>query len=48
MIEENVVAAAGVSFHMSRKDIHKVIRAAGFTPVQRAMDYRPVEPQPQA
>lgn len=48
MIEENVVAAAGVSFRMSRRDIHKVIRAAGFTPVQRAMDYRPVDPQPEA
>ena len=46
MIEENVVAAAGVSFQMSRADIHKVIRAAGFTPIQRTMDYRPVEPQP--
>lgn len=46
MIEENVVAAAGVSHHMSRKEIHAVIRAAGFTPVQRTMDYRPVEPQP--
>lgn len=48
MIEENVVAAAGVAFHMSRSDIHKVIRAAGFTPVQRTMDYRPVVPQPDA
>lgn len=47
MIEENVVAAAGVSFRMSRADIHKTIRAAGFTPVQRTMDYRPVEPQPE-
>ena len=46
MIEENVVAAAGVSFHMNRSDIHKVIRAAGFTPVQRTMDYKPVSPQP--
>jgi len=46
MIEENVVAAAGVSFQMSRADIHKVIRAAGFTPIQRTMDYRPVDPQP--
>ena len=46
MIEENVVAAAGVSFHMSRQDIHKVIHAAGFTPIQRTMDYQPVEPQP--
>ena len=46
MIEENVVAAAGVSYHMSRADIHKVIHAAGFTPIQRTMDYRAVDPQP--
>ena len=47
MIEENVVAAAGVSFSMTRSDIHKVIRTAGFTPVQRTMDYTPVVPQPE-
>lgn len=46
MIEENVVAAAGVSYSMSRADIHKVIRAAGFKPMQRTMNYAPVEPQP--
>lgn len=46
MIEENVVAAAGVSFCLSRREIHKIIRAAGFTPVQRTMNYRPVVPQP--
>ena len=46
MIEENVVAAAGTSFRMSHKDIHQVIRAAGFTPVQRTMEYVPVNPQP--
>ncbi|MCR5812901.1 MAG: dehypoxanthine futalosine cyclase [Desulfovibrio sp.] len=46
MIEENVVAAAGVSFHMDRAQIHAVIRAAGYQPVQRTMDYRPVDPQP--
>jgi len=46
MIEENVVAAAGVSYRLNRAEIHKIIRAAGFTPVQRLMDYRPVEPQP--
>lgn len=39
MIEENVVAAAGVCHRMSRDDIHTVIRAAGFTPAQRSMDY---------
>ena len=43
MIEENVVAAAGVSYRMTRKEIEAVIRAAGFTPVQRTMDYRPVD-----
>jgi cyclic dehypoxanthinyl futalosine synthase len=40
MIEENVVAAAGVSFRLSRKQIHAVIREAGFEPRQRSMDYR--------
>ena len=46
MIEENVVAAAGVSYSLSRREIHAIIKAAGFTPVQRTMDYRPVDPQP--
>lgn len=40
MIEENVVAAAGVSNHMSREDIHAAIRLAGFKPRQRGMDYK--------
>jgi len=40
MIEENVVAAAGVSFRLSRDQIHAVIRKAGFEPRQRSMDYR--------
>ncbi len=39
MIEENVVAAAGVRFRMDRAAIHRVIAAAGFTPRQRLMDY---------
>ncbi len=47
MIEENVVAAAGVSYHLGRKNIHNIIRAAGFVPVQRTMDYKPVDPQPE-
>ena len=47
MIEENVVAAAGVSYHLTRHEIHKIIRAAGFTPVQRTMNYTPVNPQPE-
>jgi len=43
MIEENVVAAAGVSFRLSREQIHSVIRTAGFEPRQRSMDYRLME-----
>jgi cyclic dehypoxanthinyl futalosine synthase len=43
MIEENVVAAAGVSFRLSREQIHAVIRKAGFIPGQRSMDYRLLE-----
>ena len=40
MVEENVVATAGVSFRLSREQIHTVIRTAGFEPRQRSMDYR--------
>ena len=40
MIEENVVRAAGVSFRLSRQEIDALVRAAGFTPRQRRMDYR--------
>jgi cyclic dehypoxanthinyl futalosine synthase len=43
MIEENVVAAAGVSFRLSRAEIHGIIRKAGFIPRQRRMDYRLVD-----
>lgn len=46
MIEENVVAAAGVSFSLTRQEIHKIIRAAGFQPVQRTQDYSALAPQP--
>ncbi|MDR3357573.1 MAG: dehypoxanthine futalosine cyclase [Desulfovibrio sp.] len=42
MIEENVVAAAGVSHRLTRGEIHKIIRTAGFSPVQRTMHYAPV------
>ncbi|MDR1686605.1 MAG: dehypoxanthine futalosine cyclase [Desulfovibrio sp.] len=43
MIEENVVAAAGVSFRLSREEIRAIIGRAGFTPRQRTMDYSLVE-----
>ena len=39
MIEENVVAAAGVSFSLSEKEIIRLVSDAGFTPRQRLMDY---------
>lgn len=39
MIEENVVAAAGVSFRLSEEEICKLVRGAGFEPRQRTMDY---------
>jgi cyclic dehypoxanthinyl futalosine synthase len=40
MIEENVVAAAGVSFRMSRKEIVNLIQDAGYTAAQRDTTYR--------
>jgi len=40
MIEENVVRAAGVCFRLSQAEIDRLVRAAGFTPRQRRMDYR--------
>jgi len=43
MIEENVVAAAGVRFRLSVEEIHRLIRGAGFEPRQRTMAYEYVE-----
>jgi len=42
MIEENVVAAAGVRFRVNRDELVWLIRSAGFTPVQRDTLYREV------
>ena len=39
MIEENVVAAAGVSFRLSEDEICHLVKDAGFEPKQRRMDY---------
>ena len=39
MIEENVVAAAGVSHRLSEAEIRRIVEGAGFTPRQRLMDY---------
>lgn len=40
MLEENVVAAAGCSFRMSRDEMITLIRDAGFTAAQRTTTYR--------
>jgi cyclic dehypoxanthinyl futalosine synthase len=39
MIEENVVAAAGVSFRLTEEEIRRLVTDAGFEPRQRLMDY---------
>ncbi len=40
MIEENVVAAAGISFRLSEEEIKRLVTDAGYEPKQRLMDYR--------
>ena len=39
MIEENVVAAAGVTFRLAEAEIRSLVEDAGFVPQQRTMDY---------
>ncbi|MBC7545438.1 MAG: dehypoxanthine futalosine cyclase [Candidatus Sericytochromatia bacterium] len=39
MFEENVVSAAGTTFHMDEAAMQQHIRAAGFTPMRRNMRY---------
>ena len=39
MIEENVVAAAGVHFRLTIEEINRIIQSAGFEPRQRTMAY---------
>lgn len=43
MLEENVVAAAGCRFRMSREEMIELIRGAGFTPVRRTTLYQVLE-----
>jgi len=43
MLEENVVAAAGCSFRMSREEMIQLIRGAGFTPARRTTTYAILE-----
>lgn len=39
MIEENVVAAAGITFRMTKEEIISIIKDAGYTPAQRDTRY---------
>lgn len=43
MIEENVVAAAGVSHSLAEDDIRRLVTEAGFSPRRRLMDYSAAE-----
>jgi len=43
MIEENVVAAAGVGFHMSEQELRQAIGEAGYIPRRRDTYYRLLE-----
>lgn len=47
MIEENVVAAAGVKYRVSTEDIVSAIKASGFKPAQRDMYYNIINQNPQ-
>lgn len=40
MIEENVVAAAGVQFRLPEQELRRLVEDAGFQPRRRTMDYR--------
>ena len=42
MLEENVVAAAGANYRMTREEMERVITDAGFTPRQRRTLYEPL------
>jgi cyclic dehypoxanthinyl futalosine synthase len=44
MIEENVVRAAGVSFRLSREELVRLIRDAGFEPRERDCYYEYIGP----
>ena len=43
MLEENVVAAAGISFRMSQQEVVELARGAGFTPAKRNTRYEILE-----
>ena len=43
MLEENVVAAAGIKFRMSKDQVVELARGAGFIPAQRTTEYEVLE-----
>jgi cyclic dehypoxanthinyl futalosine synthase len=43
MLEENVVAAAGIKFRMSTEEIIELARGAGFIPARRTTEYEILE-----
>ena len=43
MIEENVVAAAGVHFRLPESKLRSLVESAGFVPRRRTMDYTLLE-----
>jgi len=44
MLEENVVAATGVGFRLTREEIEALIRQSGYEPRVRDHRYEIVEP----
>jgi len=46
MLEENVVAAAGCSFRLTREEICEIVRGAGFEPAKRDTLYRILADEP--
>lgn len=48
MLEENVVSSAGTTYRASKEDFCRIIRNAGYRPVQRDTFYRVVDEAPDA
>ena len=42
MMEENVVSAAGTTYHLTEEEIRAAIRGAGWTPCKRNFYYQPI------
>jgi len=48
MLEENVVSSAGTTYRATSEDFCRVIRNAGYKPIQRDTYYRVVNDNPEA